>query len=1780
MQGQSRRTLVLVATFAAINVTGLAWIHHDLTSAPRATVRVLSASLSPGADNPDRVRLVFDRDMVAESSVGRIEKAGMFSLAPAWPGRWIWAARDRLEYILDKPLSSGRILRLTATPQVKEVTGRAVEGTSEFALAARPLRLVSCDVVASDGRDITVQTAFNQPVDPGEFLRHISLYDGKTFARLAEPQCLTIAPQKDLVIRFARPESNCFTMMLDGSLAGFEGDVGLGDSVSVTREVAPGFALLHTYVEGPGLDETGSVRLFFSHELSDEQQVPDLAVQPAVEDLHVHLADNALIASGKFMADRRYTIRVPGTLLSQDGKTLGADVSVTAEFPDYAPAIAFEHGGGILSPLGTLAVDAKGVNLDKVAVQAWRMHANNLVPYLHRRDVDETSQSVLEKTIPVKLPHNQPRKLVLGLEELLSKPLGIYHVQAWSADHRWTSDETIITITDLAITAKRHRDGYLVWVTSLRTAEPVPGVVVNGVTYNNQKVATAKTDANGIAELQFAGRHADGDIWVITAAKDGDLSYLQPDENQWVVDDVEQHGRPYAAHYETMLYTDRGVYRPGETIHLTGIIRDTTGAIASRFPLSVKVCRPDGRQVSDLTVRRRERDQGVFHTSFTPSAEAQTGPYQFSVTLPGSEDLLGSTSALVEAFVPVRMEVTAASSSERFDANTPPAVKVTGRYLWDQPASGLPVKLEGALRPAVFESKAHPDFQFGSNRREAPILLPTAESQLDGQGACEVQVALPENLKAGLYAMRVSATVTEPGGRSVSSNTSATLDLLDAHIGLRLTKGQVIPVGEAIPVDWVLRTGQDRPATSGRMTVQLMRVEYDTALKKVDNRYVWQSVEKTQKAGEDQTISPADAQGSFDVSCPDSGLYRVVASDTRTGSSTSLEFYASRDSSSAQSLPMNQPERVEIITDKKKYMPGDKAKVVIRSPIPGTVLLTVETDSVIAHHIAKIAENTCELEVPLPADLRGSAFLTATVLRPVDPNQESWLPHRGLGTVQVLMDHASARIPVSINALAKAQPREAVTVTVDAGRPSDPNQPAMVHVWAVDEGILLAGAYETPDLHEFFLGPRLSGVSTADVFGWLLPDYKRPGGMTRIGGDGFDLDALRRSPVPTRTREPAVIWREAVPADSEGKVTVRMQLPDLIGQLRIMAVAVDHDRYGTGEHALTVTSPLLVEASWPRFVAPDDRFSVPVKLFNSTDKPLAVRLKTAVSGPIELSLDGGAEGPAVEPGKPVTRLLQGRATGMGPADVKIEAVEDGSAAMPLEAHYLAAVPVRPATALHSVVELKAVPAGQEVRLEPPDLFLKGTVQMTVSVSARPSVELEAALEEQIGYPYGCVEQTSSRLLSLLYASQILDPNRAKAIDGMVKAGITRLWSMQTPSGGLSYWPGQPSACLWGTAYAASCLLEAKNAGYQIDSRFTGELAKFLESRLRAAESDTPDLNTKALICHVLATFGQPPHGWMARLAEQKDKLDVVALAHLAGAFYAAGDKEKALSLLPDSPPATAVVTTTAGRLTSQVQQEAVWLSALLEIEPNHAMVAPLAASLNKARSSGQWGSTLNNAAVIAALARYQAMMTQDQPEFTGAIEAEGGRTVRFSHKEPASLELRDGVAPVGIASEGHGMLYIVTTTKGLVRGELVKPYERQLHVERRWADRQGNPVDANGLAVGDLVQVEITVSTAAGTVNNIAIVDALAGGMEIENPRLATSAEAGEPSGDSPDHVEFLDDRVVLFCMADSHTRTFRYALRVITAGEFALPPIQASCMYDPAIACLGKAGRVVVRNR
>jgi uncharacterized protein YfaS (alpha-2-macroglobulin family) len=669
-----------------------------------------------------------------------------------------------------------------------------------------------------------------------------------------------------------------------------------------------------------------------------------------------------------------------------------------------------------------------------------------------------------------------------------------------------------------------------------------------------------------------------------------------------------------------------------------------------------------------------------------------------------------------------------------------------------------------------------------------------------------------------------------------------------------------------------------------------------------------------------------------------------------------------------------------------------------------------------------------------------------------------------------------------------------------------------------------------------------------------------------------------------------------------------------------MAVVTGQDQYGSVQCPVTVSSPLLVETSWPRFAAPNDQFDVPVKLFNSTREALRVRLGIRSEGPARIQMESSDAELVIKPGEPVTTWIHAATTGTGQVRVRVEAVTVG-AAEAFTSMSQADFPVRPAGPLHAESKLLRVKAGEPCRIDPPTTFLPGTAKITLSLSAKPSVHLQPAVQQLIDYPYGCVEQTTSRLFALLCASDVLSldapsESRDQAISNMIEAGIDRLWSMQTRSGGIGYWPGAETPDLWGTTYAADFLVQAQRAGRKIDARFLDALAKYLESELGKTMSDGIDDNMRVHICYVLAAMKSPQHGWLSRLSDRAAQLDMAGRAHLAAAWLEIGRKDKAAAILTADTLEQTVATTTGGRLRSQVREEAVLLNVLLGLDKFHAWIPSLVERLEKARRNGQWGSTLENARALAALGRYQ-MLSPESPAFEGTVRGGGCAVHRFTQAARETLSFAADGQPVEIHSSGHGDIFISMTTRGLLRDGGALDYDRQLKVARRWKDRHGKVIDPARIKVGDLVLVEteLTVPSVAGdaSVENIAIVDALPAGMEVENPRLSTSApgeaavaepdkdaSSSEPEGESaeetdandpqegvsaeteiqadmPDRVEFRDDRVVIFTAGASTTRTYRYALRAITGGSFDLPPIQASCMYDAAFASMHAGGRVEI---
>jgi alpha-2-macroglobulin len=1819
-----------------INVLGLLWIHHDLTAGPKLRLRVVSALPTSNVDETDRFTLVFDRPLPLSGTPGMVLTDSPFTIAPAVAGQWFWSMPERLEYRLEKPLPAGRRFTIKAASTFERLTGQPLSGPAEFKFQTRALQLTACNVASSDNEHSNIELEFNQPVDPSELTRRLRVTDTAR-SRTVRVQVLSHAPAEKLTVRLPLTSSEHLLLAIDGELKGSGAEVPLGEEVRRELDLRPNFAIVKAEVEAAGLEANTCVNIRFSRPLehAKPEVTPAVTVAPPLSHVEVSADyDGGNVSlSGPFESSKRYTATFGPELRNADKQTLGSEQSISFDIPDRKPALHFAMKSGVLSPGGNLLMDLKVVNVPTLRLRASRVHTNNLAAHLRGDRRNKTSREMPEKSVSVETPRNVPTTVAVDLRGALKAagsdsraPLGVYWVEAIGPDGAWIDESAIVAVTDLALTSKAERDGFCVWVTSLRTAKPVAGAEVGALSYNGQVLATAQTDAHGLAHLAVSPGHPDGKAWVLTAKLGDDLSFLQPDERPWALEGVDRSGRPIPTSYDAMLYTDRGVYRPGESIHITGIIRDAAGATPPSFPLSISVHRPDGKEVAQLPVKPEA--QGIFHVDYPTLEQARTGPYNFRLSLPGSQDALGQAEALVEEYVPQRMEVKADASKPRFGPNDDVTVNLAARYLFDQAAAGLAVKVEGAYQRAPFTSKRFPTFRFDADGGAAEQKIKEQELKLDDAGRASVQIERPPLEGSAPWRADLVATVTEEGGHSISRHVDLLVDRRDRHVGLRLPGGSLAAVGSEVTVEWVQLTGADALADRGPTSYTLSRVDQDTTLQEVDGRLVWKTVEQVTKIAEGElaaptatapaaaTTAPATAPsassqpasqpgqdnhpaeiGQFRITAPGPGLYRLALTDCYSGAIGQVEFHAAQEQDETYASALNHPEQLDIALDKESYVPGSTARVLVKSPFPGTLLVTLETDRVIESRVVELATASAELEMPVSATLRGGAFVTATVVRRVDPSDRNWLPHRALGMVRLRTDLSGHALPVRIIAPPQTRPEQSIRVRVETTPPADPQHPTMVHLWAVDEGILLATSYKTPHPGEHFFADREAGVNSADIFGDLLPDQQRPAGMTRIGGDGGDEDYGRRlSSAPGPRRSLMVIWRKAAPVGSDGSLTVDMDIPEFTGAVRLMAVAVVADGYGSAQAIVPVSAPLLVEASWPRFAAPDDRFEVPAKLFNTTGEPLVATVSVVVDGPLQVEVQQPAGGTRINPGTPATVWLRARATGIGPLTAKVRATATSPAGESLVCTQGASFGVRPAGPLHAESRLVCVKAGESLKIAPDPQFLPGTTLTTVAISGQPAVHLRPAVEELLNYPYGCVEQTTSQLYVLLYAPELLrdEPGSAETkpagptgrgavASGMLEAGIGRLWSMQTHSGGLSYWPGESEPMLWGSAYAAEFLARAKAAGQKVDATFISELVKYLQSELDHPSGEEMDANVRAQVCYVLSALHKPPQGWMARLSEQPDKLDMGGRAHLAAAWLAGGRKDRALAVLAEDTLAQTVATTTGGRLTSAVQQEAALLNTLLDLDRNHVWIPALVQRLEKARSSGHWGSTLENASALAALVRYQLASTKETPHFEGSLR-QAASTWSFDAAKVHTFKTA-GDGPLELTSTGQGNVFLSLTTQGLLRDAQKTEYDRQIKVARHWTDRGGKPIDPAKIKVGDLVQVETTIVVAADDgesgFENIAIVDALPGGMEVENPRLS-NADAPADAADAkqeetPDRVEFRDDRVVLFASAGHQKLTLRYALRAITAGSFVLPPIQASCMYDAGVASVHGGGRVEI---
>ena len=1479
-----------------------------------------------------------------------------------------------------------------------------------------------------------------------------------------------------------------------------------------------------------------------------------------------------LVVTGDFMHRTNVTLRVRKGFpawrkagAAASAEPLAEDFVHVFSREDEAPEVAFADKGRYLPPLGRRAVAISSVNVPSIHAEVRAVPSANIVQmlaleeraYSHVRRgywlaeeefVEDLSAESVATKIDVRSEPNERVSVPVVVEAPGAASNGVFLVTVRRGDRErnddgWGrlngrygySDELrnpnryrVVCVTDLGLSVRKTKSGLLAWVTSLSTGRPVANAVLEAYSTANALVAKGRADENGLCLLESVAK---GEPFaVVASAADGsDRSFIALRGSMSVDEpgfgDGDREGFLARGESAAFVWTERGIYRHDEHMFLHAILRDGTGKAPRPFPVEAVLLSPDGNPLVSKTLMPDEFG-AVSTDAFTVPAEQPSGEWKIVLKTPGKNGAtLGERSVKVEEFAPPQIRVKIAAEKDAAPAGF--AFSVSAEHLYGGPAKLL--KCEGAVvfQDVPFRPSGWNGYLFGNDDLGLkPSFRRLAATRLDGDGKARFQAPLWADSGKPKAAVRATGegTVFEDGGRPATARASCVLHYYPFYIGATMPGRWLAKPETGRPSVRLacVRADGSRAAGERKLVAKLERVDYVYTYRRRNDGWATWDCDRVRNIVADAipVVAPDGADAELEIPADECGDYVLTVEDPATGASFGTTFYlGGGDGAESVAASLSNPTAVKLSADKEFYRPGERPRLVLKSPFAGTALVSVFRDDLLYTEVVQVGA-TGEVELPpVEADWAPGVDVKVSVVQSASCGRRG-MSVRAHGEKSLSVRRAEDELPVKVSAKVDVAAGNVVDVDVSAVWNAATGAVAVVTV--VDEGINLLTDEPVPDPIGCFATLRGVWTPLYDLYHRLLPvlgdDELRASGAKMGGGEGAEMLG-RVSPAPTRRFRPLSVWRERVPLDG-GKGSARFVLPEFVGEVRVTAVAYDSRATGAGSCRAKVAPALVMQPDAPRFVAPGDVFEATLPVTNTTDADGDVEYEVVEAG------RGGARfAGSVRIARGDTSLLRfSVAAPSEPGEMELRFSARGLG----ESHSgTICLPVRPAVAWRETAGVEELAPGAAYTREK-------TPRFKYEIVESPAAGLRSVLEWLADYPHGCLEQTSSRIMPLVAAKDVLSALGSSVqtnVDDYVAAGVKRVCSMirktdfvMWPDCNYAPWDREVSL------YAAHFLVAAEKSGARLDPASKARVGEFLS---KWAMSPTNSISAYA--CHTLALAGKPERDRMLRLYDDRASLSLLSRARLARAFVSVGDRVRATELLKSaSAPAS-------------VKEAAFALVALLELGGDDSRVRELAAFLATRRDQQRfaWGTTEENAHALAALAAY----------YRKSGTATGTRFVCWR-----ALELPELSSVTNEASD--------------------------ISVTRRFLGSDGCAADMSRLARGDLLFVELTIrSDVSRDYSDLVIEDLFAGAMEPVHSALDPSVYPWLPPGADGwvMRSDARDDRMLVFSkkfhMEKNDEVKFCYPLRVVSAGEFALPGVAAEAMYQPSLRARTCPGRVVVRD-
>ncbi len=1542
----------------------------------------------------------------------------------------------------------------------------------------------------------------------------------------------------------------------------------------------------------PGVRGTqGYLQIATNAALDPQKAASYIHIRPPV-DFTVELRYRQLALYGPFAPGAYYTVTIDSGIPDMNGAPLEESFSTRVQIPDAPPTVKFVSRGIYLPRDGAKLLEIETVNIDKLSVEIDRVFANNLVYALsspgrnlqspYPQDLTALGEKFFYKDVDLEHTPNTALRTTIDVGGIIGDTAqGIYRIAARSREGRWSYDSRLVMLTDIGIVARLSDNYLMVWVNSLSETSPIKNADVRLFSRNNQELLSGKTDSRGVAIFNDIEDALTGfDPMVITAEHDGDLSYLNLSDSRLSTSDFDVKGRPYKENgYDAFVYLDRGVYRPGDTAHIVSLVRNTDGTRPPDFPYFVIVKDPSGREFMSFRVSTDTKEAMNAIDVAIPDY-ASTGKYSLIARI-GKDYEIGRETFQVEDFMPDRIKVTVATNKDSYLPGETVQADVTGTYLFGPPASNNKVSGHVTIEAYDFKPEGWSEYSFSDNERSFSRMesdLP--DTILDAQGKYTYLYAIPETFAppSALEGV-IAAGVSEAGGRAVYDYEDIIINPYPRYIGVRLDFDGYVKPGDSCRMSLIALDHGGQPVAADSVVVTLYRVIYNTVLQRDDRGLYRYKSEKTLNKADSAIVDVPPTGGVVAFVPREYGRYLVMAHDPDGNHSASRYFYSSGWGYAPWS--MEHPDRIQIDLDRDVYAPDEIAHVQIRAPFGGALLLTVEKDRVYEFIRVDMPDNTADLTLPIKQDYFPNAYITATIIKKAADVKAAG-PARAFGIAPLMISTENRRLPIAITAPDVIKPRTDVTVNVSVGK----RGVSRLTLAAVDAGILQLTDYATPGVIDFYYGKKQPILAPYDIYSFIYPEIERAASHLSPSGGLLRETGIRRhlNPIAVRRVKSVALWSGIVQTDEDGNASVKFAVPEFNGKLTLTAVAVRDNMFGSASEDMIVRDNIIIQESFPRFVTPNDAVDGLVTIYNNTGATADITVRLDARGSLDMISPN--EVTVTVPNNAQKQVVFTFRAGLKPGKLSFTVTAtDGRE----QAEINFDLPNRPGQPLVSRFGFGSLTEDDEVSFDLPDEWIEGTTQTVLETSSLAAVTYSKNINYLVRYPYGCLEQTTSGLFPLLYFNDLarfVEPEvfGTQGPEYFIREGIIKLTGLSESDGWFHVWPNTHYINSWTSIYASHFLLEAKVAGYYVDPDLYKRIVGSLKDIARGKKHGLQEIGYPEQIyaAYALSRAGIVENGIVNELRKiPTDDLPPYARYMMAAVLYASGDQATAVTYLPQTILPAVFEPETGGRLSSGVRTNAILLSVLTDIQPDHPGAPVLVKSLMDGARTGRWYTTQATAWALMALGKYLA--GQERPDFTGDMTVVGDTAYAFDTAgiKIIRTDLTSGRVRLNIT--GPGRCYYYWQINGVPTGHAPAEYTRGISIRREYTDADGQPLDMNNVPLGTQVICRIHAEAVDNDLENVVISDLLPAGLEIENPRLkSTPRLSWLPKAPAEiTYQDIRDDRLLLFTdLRAGKPIDYYYSLRAISSGIFIVPPIAADCMYNPPIAGASSSGMMTVTKQ